>query len=75
MAHKYVLKHTAEERAELERIAKGARGRQSIAAWKVQTAGSGNQLAEGILGRVAHPEGTRVAIIKARESSLSAGSE
>jgi len=38
MAHKYVLKLTAEERAELEGIAKGTRGRQAIAAWKVQRA-------------------------------------
>jgi len=38
MARKDVLKLTAEERAELERIAKGTRGGQSIAAWKVQRA-------------------------------------
>jgi len=38
MARKDVLKLTAEERAELERIAKGTRGGQSITAWKVQRA-------------------------------------
>jgi len=38
MAHKYVLKLTAEERCELEEIAKGTRGRRPIAAWKVQRA-------------------------------------
>ena len=35
MATKYVLKLSEEERDTLSRIAKGARGKQAIAAWKV----------------------------------------
>lgn len=35
MAVKYVLKLSEEEREELYRVAKGVRGKQAIAAWKV----------------------------------------
>lgn len=38
MANKYVLKLTPEERSELEGVARGSRGRRSIAGWKVQRA-------------------------------------
>ena len=35
MATKYVLKLSEEEREQLSRIAKGTRGKQAIASWKV----------------------------------------
>ena len=38
MAAKYVLKLSEEEREKLSRIAKGIRGKQAIAAWKVARA-------------------------------------
>ena len=40
MAVKYVLKLSEEEREELYRVAKGVRGKQAIAAWKVVRARS-----------------------------------
>ena len=38
MATKYVLKLSEEEREKLSRIAKGTRGKQAIASWKVARA-------------------------------------
>ena len=38
MARKYLIELSAEERSELETVAKGRRGKQAIAAWKVTRA-------------------------------------
>ena len=38
MAKRYVLKLRQEERCQLERVAKGRKGRRTIAAWKVKRA-------------------------------------
>jgi hypothetical protein len=50
MATKYVLKLSKEEREELSRIAKGARGKQAIAAWKVVRAKAFLKCDEGEFG-------------------------